>query len=72
VGIYSVLYFTDARLRDGDNHEGFVWDCCNGLIWRDDSDVYQWGGHKVLRAERDLIELDVWKCSPALLPAGSV
>jgi Holliday junction resolvase RusA-like endonuclease len=41
----GAIVYDDGK-PDGDNIEKLIWDACNGIVWRDDSQVAEWAGRK--------------------------
>lgn len=48
VRIFCTFYLPDLRPRDGDNLEKAVWDSLQGIAFKNDAQVCEWGGAKLL------------------------
>jgi Holliday junction resolvase RusA-like endonuclease len=47
----------DARVRDLDRVVNQIGDACNGVIWRDDSQIVEWHVRRVIDRERPRVEV---------------
>lgn len=55
--INVILYFDDHRTHDWDNYNKLLSDSCNGIVWKDDSQVIEAHVFKEYDKENPRIEL---------------
>lgn len=57
------LYFGDKRRRDWDNYHKLSFDALNGIVWEDDSQIYEVCVRKFLNDKNPRIVLDIDTCN---------
>lgn len=55
----TTFFFPDARRRDIDNYKKALYDALSGIIWQDDSQIWDETTRKVISRHNPRIEIEV-------------